>query len=167
MIAAVQMEHDWAPTTRIEEHYLHPGEIHASGHPTRVTTILGSCVAVCLIDPRRHVAGLNHYLLPYAPASAHGSTRYGDIAFDVLVRRMLALGATRDGLMAKLFGGANVLHAFSDEARHIGAANVDLARAMLDRHEIPVVAEDVGGTRGRKVVFSVPDGSAWIKVIGP
>lgn len=167
MIAAVQMEQELMPTTRVEDRYLHPGEIHASGHPTRVTTILGSCVAVCLIDPRRHVAGLNHFLLPYAPATAHGSTRYGDVAIDVLVRRLLALGATRDGLMAKLFGGANVLRAFSDETRHIGAANVELARAMLDRHDIPLVAEDVGGTRGRKVVFSVPDGSAWIKVIGP
>jgi len=167
MIAAVQMEPELTPTMRLEDRYLHPGEIHASGHPTRVTTILGSCVAVCLIDPRRHVAGLNHFLLPHAPTASHGSVRYGDVAIDVLVRRLLALGATRDGLIAKLFGGANVLHAFTDEARHIGAANVELARTMLERHGIPLVAEDVGGTRGRKVVFSVPDGAAWIKVIGP
>ena len=166
MIAAVRMEHDWAPTTRMEDLYLHPGEIHASSHPTRITTILGSCVAVCLIDLRRHVAGLNHFLLPSAPVAMRGSTRYGDAAIDVLVRRMLALGASRDGLAAKLFGGANVLHAFADEARHIGAANVEMARAALDRYEIPVVAEDVGGTRGRKMVFTVPDGAAWVKVIG-
>jgi len=167
MIAAIRTEPDRSPTTWIEDRYLHPGEIHASAYPTRVTTILGSCVAVCLIDTQRQVAGINHYLLPHAPASSELTSRYGDVAIDVLVLRLLALGARREGLIAKLFGGANVLRAFADERRHIGAANVELARTMLDRHGIRIVAEHVGGTRGRKVVFSVPDGAAFIKSIGP
>jgi chemotaxis protein CheD len=166
MIAAVLMEPDMAPYPPTEERYLHPGEIHASGHPARVTTILGSCVAVCLFDARRHVAGLNHFLLPSAPAASATSIRYGDVAIGVLIRRVLNLGATREGLTAKIFGGANVLHAFAEGSRHIGLANVDVARELLERNGIPLVAEDVGGTRGRKLVFSLPDGAAWVKGIG-
>jgi chemotaxis protein CheD len=150
----------------LAELYLHPGEIFASAQPHRVTTILGSCVSVCLLDPRHGVAGLNHFLLPHAPASAEPSPRYGDVAMDVLVHRMLALGARRDALVAKVFGGANVLHAFADDAQHIGAANVELAREALARYGIPIGAEDVGGVRGRKLVLSTPDGAAWVKVVG-
>jgi chemotaxis receptor (MCP) glutamine deamidase CheD len=65
-----------------------------------------------------------------------------------------------------VFGGANVLHAFADDARHIGAANVELAREALARYDNPIGAEDAGGVRGRKLVFSTPDGAAWVKVIG-
>jgi chemotaxis protein CheD len=148
------------------ERYLHPGEVLVSVQSHWITTILGSCVSVCLLDPRHGVAGLNHFLLPHAPASAEPSPRYGDVAMDVLVHRMLALGARRDALVAKVFGGANVLHAFADDARHIGAANVELAREALARYGIPIGAEDVGGVRGRKLVLSTPDGAAWVKVIG-
>jgi chemotaxis protein CheD len=166
MIAVALMEPEMAPVTPREERYLQPGEVHASGHRTRVTTILGSCVAVCLFDPRRHVAGLNHFLLPCAPTTSATSTRYGDVAIEVLVRRLLTLGASRETLRAKIFGGANVLHAFSDGERHIGTANVEIARELLDRCGIPLVAEDVGGTRGRKLVFSIPDGLTWVEAIG-
>ena len=149
------------------EAYLHPGDIHALAQPSRVTTILGSCVSVCLFERDGTVGGMNHFLLPSAPTPASSSTRYGDCAVDVLVKRLLALGASRERLIAKVFGGANVLHAFAEGSRHIGAANVEMARKALARHGIPIGAEDVGGTRGRKLVFSAPDGAAWVKVLGP
>ena len=151
----------------VADSYLHPGEICVTAQPVRVTTILGSCVSVCLFDSQARVAGLNHFLLPQAPRAGEASPRHGDVAIEVLVRRLLAIGASCDRLVAKLFGGANVLRAFADESRHIGAANVDLARSTLARYGIPIGAEDVGGTRGRKLVFSAPDGAAWVKVIGP
>jgi chemotaxis protein CheD len=149
------------------EAYLHPGEVHGIAQPSRVTTILGSCVSVCLFERDGVLGGMNHFLLPSAPTVAAASTRYGDCAVDVLVKRLLALGATRERLIAKVFGGANVLHAFAEGSRHIGAANVEMARVALARHGIPIGAEDVGGTRGRKLVFSAPDGAAWVKVLGP
>lgn len=147
--------------------YLLPGEVHAISQPSRVTTILGSCVSVCLFERGGQFGGMNHFLLPSAPFASQASTRYGDCAVDVLVKRLLALGAARERLIAKLFGGANVLHAFADGTRHIGAANVEMARDALLRHGISIGAEDVGGTRGRKLVFSAPDGAAWVKVVGP
>jgi chemotaxis protein CheD len=149
------------------ETYLHPGEVQAIAKPTRVTTILGSCVSVCLFERGGELAGINHFLLPSALTTAAATMRYGDCAIDVLVKRLVVLGAKQEHLIAKVFGGANVLHAFAEDARHIGAANVDMARTTLARHGIPIGAEDVGGTRGRKLVFSAPDGAAWIKVLGP
>jgi chemotaxis protein CheD len=167
MNAAHQIEPRFPAKRVCVESYIHPGEVYVTDRPSRLTTILGSCVSVCLFDADFQVAGLNHFLLPHTPATSETSTRYGDVAMDVLVGRLLALGATRQRLVAKLFGGANVLHAFADDARHIGAANVELARALLARQNIPIGAEDVGGTRGRKLVFCAPDGAAWVKVLGP
>ncbi len=65
-----------APSTIIASVYLHPGEVYVTGEPTRITTILGSCVSVCLFDARAGVAGLNHFLLPRAaiPADASPAT---------------------------------------------------------------------------------------------
>ena len=165
MSAAMRPE-SW-PRRAYVETYLHPGEVQATAKPTRVTTILGSCVSVCLFERSGELGGINHFLLPSAHTPAASTMRYGDCAVDVLVKRLIALGATPERLIAKVFGGANVLHAFAEGTRHIGAANVDMARAALARHGIPIGAEDVGGTRGRKLVFSAPDGAAWIKVLGP
>ena len=156
----------WTRSTHVEA-YLHPGGVHAIARPSRVTTILGSCVAVCLYDRVGSLGGLNHFLLPSATSDTDASTRYGDCAVDVLVRRLVALGAAPERLVAKVFGGANVLHAFADGSRHIGQANVEMAHVALARHGIPIGAEDVGGTRGRKLVFSAPDGAAWVEVLGP
>jgi chemotaxis protein CheD len=165
MSAAARPEH--RAGYNYHETYLHPGEVRAVSKPTRVTTILGSCVSVCISERGGEIGGINHFLLPTANTVAGSTMRYGDCAVDVLVNRLVALGAKPERLTAKIFGGANVLHAFAEGTRHIGAANVEMARKALARHGIPISAEDVGGTRGRKLVFSVPDGAVWVKVLGP
>ena len=145
--------------------YLHPGQLHASADPCTITTILGSCVAVCLFDRARGVGGANHYLLPYHAGHDQASPRFGNVAVQSLLARVLALGASRRDLEAKLFGGACVLEAFRTGDSHLGAKNVDAARALLRAEGIPVRAEDVGGSRGRKLVFHVDDGSALVKML--
>ncbi|MEP6999100.1 MAG: chemotaxis protein CheD [bacterium] len=145
------------------EVYLHPGDVYASARPTIVTTILGSCVSVCISDRASAIGGLNHYLLADQRAGDTPSTRYGPTAIETLISHVVALGASRARLVAKLFGGANVLHAFQDGVHHIGAANVDVARALLAEHNIPICAEDVGGTRGRHLTFSVTDGTVSVR----
>lgn len=167
MISAEELQNLASAVPTHVERYLHPGELFISTHPTRVTTILGSCVAACLFDREGTLAGINHFLLPTSHTGAASSTRYGDVAMNELIGRLIQLGAPRGRLLAKLFGGANVLHAFSEGVRHIGAANVELARSALARHDIPVVAEHVGGTRGRKLVFTAPEGAAWVRMVGP
>jgi chemotaxis protein CheD len=148
------------------EVYLHPGEVYASARPAIVTTILGSCVAVCLHERGSTLGGVNHFLLAQQRAGESPSPRYGTAAVDMLINRVMNLGASRHNLTAMLFGGANVLHAFQDGVRHIGLANVEIARALLAQHRIPISAEDVGGTRGRRLVFSAHDGNASVRRLG-
>ncbi len=146
-------------------HYLHPGQLVVSAEPCEIMTILGSCVSVCVFDPMRRVGGANHFLLPDFTQGVNDSPRYGPAAIRALIRQVVALGATRDRLTAKLFGGANVLRAFQIRERHLGIDNVEVARRVLAEEGVSVAAEDVGGTRGRKLVFSTVDGSAWVQAI--
>jgi chemotaxis protein CheD len=142
--------------------YLAPGRLHATAEPVQVTTILGSCVAVCLWDPDRRVGGINHFLLP---EGVPPSSRFGDSAVRMLVESVLALGASRTRLRAKIFGGACVLEAFRHDTHPLGARNVEVARERLRAEQIPVVGEDVGGDLGRKLVFDVQTGCAWVRAI--
>jgi len=143
--------------------YLHPGQLYATSERAVVTTILGSCVAVCLYDPLTQIGGVNHFLLPVAGPEGQKSARFGNVAVPDLVGKVVKLGAERKRLQAKLFGGANVIEAFRDRENHLGTQNVRIARELLAVETIPIIGEDVGGRKGRKLVFLTDDGSAWIK----
>src|SRR5260370_577160 len=80
--------------------YLHPGQMFASTEPCVVTTILGSCVAICLWDPSTGVGGANHYLLPYQVREGQSSARFGNVAVRGLIEKVLALGAVTRNLQA-------------------------------------------------------------------
>lgn len=142
--------------------YLHAGQLYASDEPTEIVTILGSCVSICLFDDTCGVGGLNHFMLPTESTTI--SPRYLRHAMDLLLRQLTAFGAKRSRLQAKLFGGASVLKN-GDTGTDLGARNVEAARARLAQEGIPVVAEDVGGDRGRKLVFVTSDGTALIKQV--
>ena len=142
--------------------YLAPGRLYASGEDAQVTTILGSCVSVCIWDAQAEVGGLNHFLLP---SGRPASPRFGDSAVALLIGRLLELGAQRGRLSAKIFGGACVLEAFRADEWSLGARNVEMAREQLAAASIPVVGEDVGGDLGRKLVFHVRTGAAWVRTI--
>jgi chemotaxis protein CheD len=143
-------------------HYLYPGELFADPRPHLVTTVLGSCVAVCLYDPARGVGGINHYLLPLWNGEGLPTPRYGNIAIDALLDRMLLLGCQRGSLQAKLFGGAamweNPGGLFS-----VGERNIELARRRLGELRIPVIGADVGGDGGRKILFNSGDGTVLLR----
>ncbi|HWH76472.1 MAG TPA: chemotaxis protein CheD [Candidatus Binatus sp.] len=143
--------------------YLHPGQLHATAEGCVVTTILGSCVAVCLCDRHAQVGGINHFLLPVSGKAELNSHRFGDVAVTELIAKVISLGADLKRLQAKLFGGANVIEAFRDRENHLGTQNVRLARALLESAGLPVISEDVGGRRGRKLIFQTDNGAAWVK----
>jgi chemotaxis protein CheD len=145
--------------------YLHPGCVFASREPTEATTILGSCVAVCLWDARLKIGGGNHFVLPRAGKSSSASPRFGDVAICSLVDGLVHLGCRMQDLRAKVFGGAAVVEAFRNRERHLGAMNVDVARALLAARGIPIVAEDVEGYRGRKVIYQTDNGIALVKLV--
>ena len=140
--------------------YLHPGQIHTGAHAALVSTILGSCVAVCLWDPVARIGGMNHFLLP----SGKGP-RYGNDAMRQLLDDMTSHGAFVARMVAKVFGGASVIAGFTGSRQAIGTQNVDAAMRFLAAHSIPVRGEQTGGRRGRKLLFHTGTGQAYVKDI--
>ncbi len=140
--------------------YIHPGQAFIASEPAELTTVLGSCVAVCLFDPAASVGGMNHYLLPLE-VQAERSLRYGGQAMEHLLAGVIGAGADRKLLQAKVFGGASVIDAFRH--RNLGGDNVELALRFLERAGIPVLERDVGERGGRKLVFHTDSGAAWVK----
>ena len=139
-----------------------PGEFLATSRDIVMMTLLGSCVAACLHDAEAGIGGMNHFMLPegnVGPVSA--PARYGVYAMEVLLNALLKHGAKRSRLQAKLFGGGNVLKAFT--VNNVGDQNVRFVRDYLRREGIPVVAEDLLGAQPRKVGFYPVSGRALVK----
>ncbi len=145
--------------------YLHPGQLFVTIEPAAITTILGSCVAVCLWDTALGIGGINHYLLPTGLKTSTTALRYGNVAIERLLEKLARAGARPTSLRGKLFGGACVLDAMRGKETHLGDKNVEIARKTLSEAGIPVVASDVGGSRGRKLIYYPHDGSALIKLL--
>ena len=118
----------------------------------QITTILGSCVAIALFDPILRVGGINHYLLPSPPQGAPTTPRYGTSAILALLEGFNRFGSQRSSLQAKVFGGANVL-ANVRIGHGIGQLNIETAIRSLSNLEIPIVEQNTGGNKGRRIVL--------------
>jgi chemotaxis protein CheD len=145
--------------------YLYPGQVFTASQPLMVSTILGSCISVCLWDADASIAGINHYLLPSDPVRGHTDLRYGNIAIERLIDEMVAAGATTARIVAKVVGGASIIGSAVSSRQSIGDQNVAVARQILEKHGIPINAEQTGGQRGRKLIFHTGNGSAYSKEI--
>lgn len=146
--------------------FLMPGNIIVSGEPIWVTTILGSCVAVCLWDCEKKIGGINHFLLPFWNGVGLASPKYGNIAIDKLITRMLAYGCQMKNLRAKVFGGAVVLQNGNNE-KHVGLKNIAFTKSYLEQKSIPIIAEDLGGNNPRRLKFNPATGVVLVKKISP
>ena len=133
-----------------------------------IATLLGSCVAVCLIDPQLHLAGMNHFLLPSGqPGGSRRSTDedtvlHGDYAMEVLRNAMYARGASPARLIAKAFGGGNVVNAIQ---MAIGSRNAEFAQRYLELEKIRLAAHDLGGNSGRQIYFFPANGEAFVRKV--
>ena len=156
-----------APTSRLNggsEKLLHvmQGHLEASRDPNIVlTTILGSCVSTCLYDSEARIGGMNHFLLPKSSSPEAGSNRYGVHAMELLINDLLKQGAQKKNMVAKVFGGADML---STEMA-IGQRNVSFAMAFLQDESIPCVSKSLGGQQARRVRFWPQSGLAKLKFI--
>lgn len=139
------------------KHFLFPGTLFTARDECQITTILGSCIAVCLWDKVHGGGGMNHFMLPLWNGEGLPTPKYGSIAMERLLERVLLLGCRRDHLVAKVFGGANINNN-SNEAFLIGDRNATLALQTLNDWGIPVVGSDVGGRLGRKVIMNTLTG---------
>ena len=133
------------------------GTFFVSGHPAaKLSTVLGSCISVCLHDPGTLLGGMNHFLLAAGRGEDAGHIRFGVNAMEKLINEMLKAGASRHRLQAKLFGGARMSANLSD----IGSANAAFAEAFLQDEGIPVLSKSIGGNSARRLVFTPTTGHA-------
>ncbi|OFX21205.1 MAG: chemotaxis protein CheD [Bacteroidetes bacterium GWA2_31_9] len=145
-------------------HYLYPGALHVSKEPIFITTVLGSCVSICLWDPILKYGGMNHFMLPFWNGKGLASPKYGNIAVEKLVEKMLDLGCKKVNLKAKVFGGGDVINNDSNMF-HIGERNIELAKDMLLDLSIPILSSSLGGRNGRKIIFQTDNGVVNHKLI--
>jgi len=145
-------------------YYLHAGRLFVSAEPAIVTTILGSCIAVCIWDERIGAGGINHFLLPRRIGLGHASAGFGTLSTNELIDRLVTLGASSTRMRAKVFGGASMMGA-DGGVQSVGSQNAEVAIEILRERHITVVASSVGGSRGRKVVFHTDTGETLVKVI--
>ncbi|MBN2126379.1 MAG: chemotaxis protein CheD [Deltaproteobacteria bacterium] len=131
-------------------YFLKPGYILIPRRPTVISTVLGSCVAVCLYDRKTGIGGMNHFKLPRILDSDATTACYGNVATLALIDMMIQDGCRIKDMEAQVFGGA---FNPSISSRNIGEENTRIARRILSRKGIRIVSEDVGGERGRKIVF--------------
>jgi chemotaxis protein CheD len=146
---------------------LHPGEYFATDKNMVLVTVLGSCVAACIRDVRAGIGGMNHFMLPKTdrdptnPVSM--SARYGTFAMEILINQLIKMGAHRDHMEAKVFGGGNVLKGFT--MNNIGESNASFVLEYLANERIPVKAEDLLGFHPRKIYFFPATGKVFVKRI--
>jgi chemotaxis protein CheD len=135
-----------------KRHHVLQGEFFVTDDPEiLLTTVLGSCVAACIRDPRAGVGGMNHFLLPGAMerAGEKEAQREGVHMMELLLNGLFQRGARRQHLEARLFGGANMFAGLSE----IGRQNAAFAESFLGYEGIRVVRGSLGGNQGRRVEF--------------
>ncbi len=140
-----------------------PGEYYVTKRNMLIVTVLGSCVSTCMRDPDNLIGGMNHFMLPQHGGDAKSlismSARYGAYAMEVLINQLLSLGAKRDRLEAKVFGGGRVLAGMTD----VGQRNAEFVRDYLRHERIKISAQDLGNTYPRKVYFFPQTGKVLVK----
>jgi len=146
------------------DYYLYPGQIFAQKDMCMVTTVLGSCISVCLWDPVLNTGGINHYMLPLWNGEGLPSPKYGSVAIPKLIGKMLSMGSKKENLKAKVFGGGSVIQT-SSGLLNVGERNIMLAEDMLADENIPIISKDVGGNRGRKLIFCTGTGVVLMRKI--
>jgi chemotaxis protein CheD len=147
----------------IATHYLYPGAIFTHHKPHEVSTVLGSCVSVCLWDSHLKIGGINHFMLPFWNGDGLASPKYGNIAIEKLIEKMMALGSRKTNLAAKVFGGAKQLE--TGNFFNVGERNIAIASELLKEYNIAIASQNTGGDRGRKLIFRTHSGEVFMKFV--
>lgn len=146
-----------------------PGEHCVSWSPAEVVTLLGSCVAACIWDSKLKIGGMNHFMLPDPPAVQKNLTdqtkslRYGLYAMERLINDLLVMGAKRENLIAKVFGGANMTNVLSSQ--NIGQRNAGFVIDFLQKDQIRIHVADLLGSHSRRIEFNTQTGLAVVNKV--
>lgn len=145
-----------------KQHRLNIGDVVASRTPAVLHTVLGSCVSICLWDPVELVGGMNHILLPKGANEGH-ATRFGLNAMELLINKIMAMGGSRSRLVAKAFGGANVIASLQSPT--VGERNAEFVKGFLAAERIALVAQRLGGNQAVEVRFSTDTAKAMVGTV--
>jgi len=144
-----------------------PGEFYVTRNDEMITTVLGSCISACVRDPSTGVGGMNHFMLPVATSGDSAwsklglETRFGVAAMEQTINEVLKLGARRENLEFKLFGGGKIIEAM--DTNDVGNRNIEFVRLFMIREGFKAAATDLGGPWPRKVNFFPKTGRVMIK----
>lgn len=144
--------------------YLKPGEVIVSRHPILVSTILGSCIAVTIFSPEKKIGAICHAMFPSNPTRGDGNVQYVDTAIYYVFDKMMEYTRKTD-LIVKLFGGARVLAGggYGEDRLAIGEQNISQAKKTLADLGLAIANSDIGGLRGRKLLFSIKTGDVYLR----
>lgn len=140
------------------------GEFYVSREPSVIYTLLGSCVAACLFDPKNRIGGMNHILMPGRATMDKYDTpaRFGVNAMELLINALMKLGAERSQIVGKVFGGASVIPGIA-KGNAIGHKNVRFAIEFMEQERIKLINSDLGGIHTRKIFFDTANGDVFLK----
>ncbi|MFZ4535286.1 chemotaxis protein CheD [Propionivibrio sp.] len=160
------MDYAGLPVKDIERYarVVQPGAWLVDGEQP-MSTLLGSCVAVCLFDPQMKIGGINHFMLPDMGRSKYGdvdSMLSGNFAMEALLNALLIKGAKKIRLQAKAFGGGTIIDTDAGSLS-IGMRNANFAKEWLTREGIPLRTSDFLGPWSRKIIFLPFNGEAFCK----
>ncbi len=147
-----------------ETHKLGIAGIVIVKQPDTIRTVLGSCVGIAMYDQAAGVGGMAHVILPSSEGGTGARGKFADTAIDELLDALMGEGGRRNRLSAKIAGGASMFG--PDVNGGLGERNIEATRERLTHHSIPLVGEDVGGTKGRRMVLSPSTGRVEVQVIG-
>ncbi len=143
------------------KHTLHPGILTTLG--------LGSCVGIALYDTKTKIIGLAHIMLPWSEQTKNNANKakFADTGIELLIDNMVASGARKNSIVAKLAGGAQMFSFSSaSDMLRVGERNVKATKEVLVKMHIPIISEDTGGNHGRTIEFYSTDGRMMIRTIG-
>ncbi len=144
-----------------------PGEYYVTTQGEMISTVLGSCVSACILDPINKVGGMNHFMLPATKSTKtplggnSDATRYGNHAMEQMINDILKAGGKRENLEVKLFGGGKVLAGMNKI--DIGQKNIIFIRSYIAIEGLMVVKADLGDVFPRKVLYFTETGNVKMK----
>lgn len=149
------------------EIFIQPGEYYWGEADTRIRTILGSCVALCIWHPQKKIGGMCHYMLsgfsPDSFANNPSPAKYSEDAMQLFLRDMKRSNTRPEEYQAKIFGGGYLIEGTNEKDSGVGNRNIIAARKMLVENKIKILAEDTGENVHRKLFFDIWSGEVWLK----
>ena len=139
----------------------------AQGSGILITYALGSCIGLCFQDPRLRLGALLHIMLPLnMEAGRTNPLKYADTGIRETLRQMEARGASKARITVKIAGGAKMFEVKGGNLGTIGQRNIESVHTVLKQEGIRLVAEDVGGTVARTLMFDPVSGQGCIRSYG-